>query len=109
MRKWPRSARRLWSKSRRWPDASERTDEGDILLDPVAGSNTTGAVAERLERRWNAVERVEEYLRSSKFRFDGCGRLRRHGSRRLLPQLPRRRLRCFHSTHGIRIPRRAGE
>lgn len=46
------------------------TDEGDIVLDPFAGSNTTGAVAERLERRWIAVERVEDYLRASKFRFD---------------------------------------
>jgi hypothetical protein len=46
------------------------TDEGDIVLDPFAGSNTTGAVAERLERRWIAVERVEEYLRASRFRFD---------------------------------------
>ena len=45
------------------------TDEGDIVLDPFAGSNTTGAVAERLERRWVAVERVEEYLRGSRFRF----------------------------------------
>ncbi len=46
------------------------TDEGDIVLDPFAGSNTTGAVAERLERRWIAIERVADYLRASKFRFD---------------------------------------
>ena len=45
------------------------TEEGDIVLDPFAGSNTTGAVAERLHRRWIAVEIVEEYLRASKFRF----------------------------------------
>jgi site-specific DNA-methyltransferase (cytosine-N4-specific) len=45
------------------------TVEGDIVLDPFAGSNTTGAVAEKLNRRWIAVEKVEAYLRTSKFRF----------------------------------------
>ena len=46
------------------------TDEGDIVLDPFAGSNTTGAVAESLERRWIAFDEVEEYVEGSKFRFD---------------------------------------
>ena len=45
------------------------TEEGDLVLDPFAGSNTTGAAAERLQRRWIAVERVEAYLQASKFRF----------------------------------------
>ena len=45
------------------------TDEGDVVLDPFAGSNTTGAVAEKLQRRWIAVENVEVYLEASKFRF----------------------------------------
>jgi DNA modification methylase len=45
------------------------TDEADVVLDPFAGSNTTGAVAESLQRRWIAFESVEEYLRASKFRF----------------------------------------
>jgi DNA modification methylase len=45
------------------------TEESDLVLDPFAGSNTTGAVAERLGRRWVAVEKVEEYLRASRFRF----------------------------------------
>jgi len=47
------------------------TTEGDIILDPFAGSNTTGAVSEKLERRWIAIDAVEDYLLSSKFRFDG--------------------------------------
>ena len=47
------------------------TDEGDIVLDPFAGSNTAGAVAERLGRRWVAMELIEEYLEASKFRFAG--------------------------------------
>ena len=46
------------------------TEPDDLVLDPFAGSNTTGAVAERLERRWVAVEIDETYLRASKFRFE---------------------------------------
>jgi site-specific DNA-methyltransferase (cytosine-N4-specific) len=46
------------------------TDEGDLVVDPFAGSNTAGAVAERLGRRWIAMELVAEYLEASKFRFE---------------------------------------
>jgi site-specific DNA-methyltransferase (cytosine-N4-specific) len=46
------------------------TAEGDLVLDPFAGSNTTGAVAEKLHRRWIAIESVETYLEASKFRFE---------------------------------------
>ena len=46
------------------------TAENDIVLDPFAGSNTTGAVAEGLKRRWLAGEVVEEYLKASTFRFE---------------------------------------
>lgn len=46
------------------------TDEGDLVFDPFAGSNTTGYVAERMKRRWIASELSEEYLKGSKFRFD---------------------------------------
>lgn len=45
------------------------TNEGDLVVDPFAGSNTAGAVAERLGRRWIAMELLEEYLEASKFRF----------------------------------------
>jgi DNA modification methylase len=45
------------------------TDVGDIILDPFAGSNTTGAVAESLQRYWIAFEEVKDYLEASKFRF----------------------------------------
>ena len=45
------------------------TDEGDLVVDPFAGSNTAGAVSERLGRRWIAFELLEEYLEASKFRF----------------------------------------
>jgi site-specific DNA-methyltransferase (cytosine-N4-specific) len=45
------------------------TDEADLVLDPFAGSNTTGFVAEALQRRWIAFEMNEEYLIGSKYRF----------------------------------------
>jgi len=45
------------------------TDAGDLVVDPFAGSNTTGVVAEGLQRRWIAFERVPEYLETSKVRF----------------------------------------
>lgn len=46
------------------------TDEYDVVLDPFAGSNTLGMVAEGLYRRWIAMEESHEYLEASKFRFD---------------------------------------
>ncbi len=45
------------------------TEPNDLVVDPFAGSNTTGAVAEKLKRRWIAGEAVEEYLKASIFRF----------------------------------------
>jgi site-specific DNA-methyltransferase (cytosine-N4-specific) len=47
------------------------TDAGDTVLDRFAGSNTTGAVAESLQRRWISFELSEEYVRGSMLRFDG--------------------------------------
>lgn len=46
------------------------TEPVDLVVDPFAGSNTTGSVAERLNRRWIAGETVEEYLKASIFRFE---------------------------------------
>lgn len=45
------------------------TDEGDVVLDPFAGSNVTGEVAELLGRKWIAVELRQDYLDGSRFRF----------------------------------------
>lgn len=47
------------------------TDEQDLVFDPFAGSNTTGAVAESLGRRWRAVEPDRSYIRGSIGRFPG--------------------------------------
>ena len=46
------------------------TQDGDLVVDPFAGSNTAGAVAEALGRRWLAFELSEEYLAASRFRFE---------------------------------------
>jgi DNA modification methylase len=46
------------------------TQPNDLVVDPFAGSNTCGCVAEGLDRRWLAFDEVEEYLRASRFRFD---------------------------------------
>jgi len=45
------------------------TDPGDIVLDPFAGSNTTGAVAEELGRRWISIEAEQNYVAGSRGRF----------------------------------------
>jgi len=46
------------------------TEPGDYVLDPFAGSNVTGYVAERLGRRWLACEREIEYIKGSRYRFE---------------------------------------
>jgi DNA modification methylase len=46
------------------------TDLDDLVLDPFAGSNTTGSVAQNLGRRWLAIDMMEDYLEGSKFRFE---------------------------------------
>jgi site-specific DNA-methyltransferase (cytosine-N4-specific) len=46
------------------------TEPNDLVLDPFAGSLTTGAVAEKLERQWLAGEAVEEYVKAGVFRFE---------------------------------------
>lgn len=46
------------------------TDENDIVLDPFAGSNTTGYAAENLNRKWISFELDKNYIEGSKFRFN---------------------------------------
>ncbi|MFQ5874977.1 MAG: DNA-methyltransferase [Dehalococcoidia bacterium] len=46
------------------------TDPGDLVVDPFAGSNVTGAVAERLRRKWVSVEPNSDYVCGSLSRFD---------------------------------------
>ena len=46
------------------------TDPNDLVLDPFAGSNTTGEAAEREGRRWIAIENRRDYLLASQLRFE---------------------------------------
>ena len=45
------------------------TDENDIVLDPFAGSNTTGYSAETLGRKWLCIEKDMKNLILSELRF----------------------------------------
>lgn len=46
------------------------TNEGQTVLDPFAGSNTTGQEAERLGRKWVAIELNPDYVAGSRLRFE---------------------------------------
>jgi site-specific DNA-methyltransferase (cytosine-N4-specific) len=45
------------------------TDEGDLILDPFAGSNMTGSEAEKFKRLWMSIETSENYIKGSIGRF----------------------------------------
>jgi site-specific DNA-methyltransferase (cytosine-N4-specific) len=45
------------------------TEPGELVLDPFAGSNTTGAIAEKLGRKWIAIEKDRHYAKDSQLRF----------------------------------------
>jgi len=47
------------------------TEPDMLVLDPFAGSNTTGAAAEKLGRRWIAIEPQDDYISGSMGRFNG--------------------------------------
>jgi site-specific DNA-methyltransferase (cytosine-N4-specific) len=46
------------------------TDPGDIVLDPFAGSNSTGFCAEKLSRKWFSVDLDKDYGTQSILRFE---------------------------------------
>lgn len=46
------------------------TDEGDVVLDPFGGSNTTGFCAERQKRKWISIEANMDYGKQSVIRFE---------------------------------------
>jgi modification methylase len=47
------------------------TAPGDLVLDPFFGTGTTGAVAQKLGRRFIGIERDQEYARLARERIDG--------------------------------------
>lgn len=48
------------------------TNPDDLVLDPFAGSNTTGFIAEDLRRKWIGVEIRKDYATESELRFRGA-------------------------------------
>lgn len=46
------------------------SEENEVVLDPFAGSNTTGYVAEELKRKWISFELNQSYLDGSLYRFE---------------------------------------
>jgi site-specific DNA-methyltransferase (cytosine-N4-specific) len=45
------------------------TDEGDLVMDPFGGSNTTGSAADQLRRKWITIEKDSNYVDGSQGRF----------------------------------------
>ena len=45
------------------------TEPGQLVVDPFAGSNMTGYMAEQLERSWLSVEISSDYVAGSRLRF----------------------------------------
>ena len=45
------------------------TDEGDTVLDPFSGSNSTGWVADNLQRQWIAIDLDKGYVKDSRLRW----------------------------------------
>ena len=65
------------------------TSRGDLVLDPFAGSCTTGEAAERLGRRWMCIESLGRYLDGAKFRFENGSLSNADGSSgRVTPDAP---------------------
>ena len=54
------------------------TNEKDIVLDPFAGSNTTGNVAEILKRKWLSVEKDETFASSSIVKFNNIQHMKKN-------------------------------
>ena len=50
------------------------SNEDDVVVDPFAGSNTTGSVAETSRRRWLSFELDPAYVENSQLRFEESSR-----------------------------------
>lgn len=51
------------------------TRPNDLVLDPFAGSNVVGYIAEQHRRRWISIEIVKDYIAASRFRFKDVKKL----------------------------------
>jgi site-specific DNA-methyltransferase (cytosine-N4-specific) len=54
------------------------TEQGDLVLDPFAGSNSTGFCAERTGRQWVSIEASRDYAKHSCIRFSELQALSSH-------------------------------
>tara|TARA_Y100001980_G_C14477258_1_gene256365 strand:- start:50 stop:982 length:933 start_codon:yes stop_codon:yes gene_type:complete len=45
------------------------TDVNDIVFDPFSGSNTTGFISEKNKRRWLSFEKLYNFAKTSRYRF----------------------------------------
>jgi len=54
-----------------WPEFFIKflTDESDFAVDIFGGSNTTGHIAEKLNRKWLSIELSQAYVAASSLRF----------------------------------------
>jgi DNA modification methylase len=46
------------------------TEPNALVIDPFAGSNTTGKASDDLGRRWLSIERERSYLEASRYRWN---------------------------------------
>jgi len=56
------------------------SQDGDLIVDPFAGSLTTAKAAESLNRRWLCTEKIHEYLAGSIYRFENASGLKANSS-----------------------------
>ena len=54
------------------------TEEGDTVVDPFAGSNTTGKAADALKRKWVSIDSDSDYLTASMYRWEQDELIRRN-------------------------------
>jgi DNA modification methylase len=73
------------------------TDEDDLVLDPFAGSNVTGQVAEGMSRRWLGFELVDDYLKGSLYRFEDVAGL-------VVPERPANAVEVKAAKNGAKSP-----
>jgi modification methylase len=69
------------------------TNPGDVVLDPFFGTGTTGAVAQRLGRRWIGIERDKDYATAARDRIAATATLKSTAletvrSKRAEPRVP---------------------
>jgi DNA modification methylase len=62
------------------------TSENDTILDPFAGSCTTGEAAERWHRKWIGFELRSDYLDGAHFRFEKGGLVRDESQSSIIPK-----------------------